>query len=194
MAHHDPRLRISHLSSLPQGWLGKNHALWCGAGIASGELLLFTDADIIMEPTTLSRAVNLFLAERLDHLASEAALQFAVNDTSTVRVAIDGLRSSTTWQRATTAQRWWREMPMDGTVDGVVMAAIADLVWQLPNGDLAVADWKTDSGTAEILTDNYTGQLNAYARLLESATGLTVSERIIVAVHPRTSIVTEVTL
>lgn len=69
IAHHDPRLQISHLHSLPQGWLGKNHALWCGAKIASGELLLFTDADIIMEPTTLSRAVNLFLAERLDHLA-----------------------------------------------------------------------------------------------------------------------------
>jgi len=69
MAQHDPRLQISHLRSLPQGWLGKNHALWCGAKIASGDLLLFTDADIIMEPTTLSRAVNLFLAERLDHLA-----------------------------------------------------------------------------------------------------------------------------
>jgi len=74
MAHNVPRLRIIHLSSLPAGWLGKNHALWCGAGTASGQLLLFTDADIVMEPSTLSRAVNLFLAERLDHLALSPAL------------------------------------------------------------------------------------------------------------------------
>ncbi|HZV81511.1 MAG TPA: glycosyltransferase family 2 protein [Geobacteraceae bacterium] len=65
----DPRLQVIHVSSLPQGWLGKNHALWRGAGAASGDLLLFTDADIVMEPTVLSRAVQLLLAEHLDHLA-----------------------------------------------------------------------------------------------------------------------------
>lgn len=69
MATVDTRLQVIHLDSLPQGWLGKNHALWRGAGAASGELLLFTDADIVMEPTVLSRAVQLLLAERLDHLA-----------------------------------------------------------------------------------------------------------------------------
>jgi len=65
----DPRLRVIHVGELPSGWLGKNHALWRGAGEASGKLLLFTDADIIMEPTVLSRAVAVLDEESLDHLA-----------------------------------------------------------------------------------------------------------------------------
>jgi len=69
MAAADPRLRVIHLQSLPQGWLGKNHALWRGAGVATGELLLFSDADILMERTVLSRAVAMLQEERLDHLA-----------------------------------------------------------------------------------------------------------------------------
>jgi len=69
MAAVEPRLQVIHVNILPPGWLGKNHALWCGAGAASGELLLFTDADIVMEPTALNRAVNMLLGERIDHLA-----------------------------------------------------------------------------------------------------------------------------
>ena len=69
MAAASGMLRVIHLTELPPGWLGKNHALWSGARAASGELLLFTDADIVMEPTVLTRAVRLLLEERLDHLA-----------------------------------------------------------------------------------------------------------------------------
>ena len=69
MAAAAPRLQVVQVTDLPAGWLGKNHALWRGAGRASGELLLFTDADIVMEPTVLSRAVRFLLENRLDHLA-----------------------------------------------------------------------------------------------------------------------------
>ena len=69
MAVSDPRLRVIHTSALPAGWLGKNYALWCGAGVASGELLLFTDADIVMESSTLNRAVQLLLSGRIDFLS-----------------------------------------------------------------------------------------------------------------------------
>jgi hypothetical protein len=62
------RLRALHLSELPAGWLGKNHALERGAEVATGELLLFTDADVVMAPSTSSRAVALLERERLDHL------------------------------------------------------------------------------------------------------------------------------
>ena len=63
-----PQLRVFHLTELPLGWLGKNHALHYGAQQASGEILLFTDADIVMQPSVIRRAVHYLLAENLDHL------------------------------------------------------------------------------------------------------------------------------
>lgn len=68
MAATDFRLTVIHLDFLPAGWLGKNHALKIGAERASGEVLLFTDADILMLPGTLARAVSLMREQDLDHL------------------------------------------------------------------------------------------------------------------------------
>lgn len=68
------RLKVIQIEALPPGWLGKNHALWAGSQLASGELLLFTDADIFMEPTVLSRAVNFLNENRLDHLAATPSM------------------------------------------------------------------------------------------------------------------------
>jgi glycosyltransferase involved in cell wall biosynthesis len=62
------QLEIVTISELPHGWLGKNHALHFGAQRAKGELLLFTDADIIFDPTSLSRAVTYYRQAQLDHL------------------------------------------------------------------------------------------------------------------------------
>jgi len=70
MATADPRLRIVHVRELPPGWLGKNHALWLGAEKATGEFLLFTDADVVMAPSILRRAVGALVADRLDHLTA----------------------------------------------------------------------------------------------------------------------------
>lgn len=64
----DPRLRVLRVERLPAGWLGKPHALACGARAARGELLLFTDADVVFAPTTLRRAVRALEDGRLDHL------------------------------------------------------------------------------------------------------------------------------
>lgn len=63
-----PILRVIHIDTLPPGWLGKNHALYTGARQASGDFLLFTDADIHFHPTALRRAVNYIEQNRLDHL------------------------------------------------------------------------------------------------------------------------------
>ena len=65
-----PQLNVVHLTELPAGWLGKNHAMQLGADRSHGEWLLFTDADIVFEPTTLRRAVSYALANRIDHLAA----------------------------------------------------------------------------------------------------------------------------
>ena len=62
------RLRIIHVSSLPPNWLGKAHAMWTGAKHASGEWLLFTDADVRFRPDTLTRTLAYASAQCADHL------------------------------------------------------------------------------------------------------------------------------
>lgn len=64
-----PGLQIYDISELPEGWLGKNHALQYGAERARGEYLLFTDADIIMEKSSLARAMHHMLENKLDHMS-----------------------------------------------------------------------------------------------------------------------------
>ncbi len=75
LAAKDARLRVENISELPAGWLGKNYALHHGAERASGDLLLFTDADVVMNPSAVSRAVHYLQANRLDHLAVMPAVR-----------------------------------------------------------------------------------------------------------------------
>ncbi|MBT8347226.1 MAG: glycosyltransferase [Desulfofustis sp.] len=64
-----PQIHRLDIEKLPEGWLGKPHALQRGAKVASGDYLLFTDADVMLEPTTISRALAAMKERRLDHLA-----------------------------------------------------------------------------------------------------------------------------
>ena len=75
MAVSHPRLNVIHIDTLPAGWLGKNNALWVGSKQAAGDYLLFTDADIIMEPTIVTRAVTYMERHHLDHLAATPSIQ-----------------------------------------------------------------------------------------------------------------------
>lgn len=70
LAAANPVLRVEHVSVLSDGWIGKNHALHRGAARATGEWILFTDADIHFEPAVLRRAVAHARAQTLDHLAA----------------------------------------------------------------------------------------------------------------------------
>ena len=61
-------LRVIHHTELPAGWLGKTHAMWTAANEASGEWLLFTDADVLFKPESLRRALAYAEAEPADHV------------------------------------------------------------------------------------------------------------------------------
>ncbi len=62
------RLRVIHIDTLPTGWLGKTHAMWIAAKQASGDWLLFTDADVLFKPDALRRALAYAESEHADHV------------------------------------------------------------------------------------------------------------------------------
>lgn len=51
------RLRVMESGGVPDGWTGKNHAAWLGARAATGEWLLFTDADTVHRAGSAARAL-----------------------------------------------------------------------------------------------------------------------------------------
>src|SRR3979411_2781229 len=53
-----PGVRVVDAAPLLQGWTGKNNAVTCGARVANGEWLLFTDADTVHLPGSLARSLD----------------------------------------------------------------------------------------------------------------------------------------
>jgi glycosyltransferase involved in cell wall biosynthesis len=64
----DARLTVLDVRELPAGWLGKTHAMWRAGEVATGEWLLFSDADVVHTRQSLGRAVHYAVSERADHL------------------------------------------------------------------------------------------------------------------------------
>lgn len=60
--------RVLHIEELPEGWLGKNHAMHAASECANGELLLFTDGDVVHESGALAAAVLHLQKHRLQHV------------------------------------------------------------------------------------------------------------------------------
>lgn len=56
----DSRLKIIDIKELPEGWIGKNHALQKAYEASSGEWLVFTDADVIFDNPQTLRVVTAF--------------------------------------------------------------------------------------------------------------------------------------
>lgn len=68
LSQSNPGLKVVHIENLPPGWLGKNHALHEGARQAGGAYILFTDADVVMKPSVLRRAIAFMQSQGIDHL------------------------------------------------------------------------------------------------------------------------------
>jgi hypothetical protein len=62
------RLQIIHVSELPPGWMGKTHAMWTAGKQATGDWLLFTDADVLFKPDSLRRVAAYAEVEKADHV------------------------------------------------------------------------------------------------------------------------------
>ena len=68
LAARDRRVRIIRVSDLPEGWLGKVHALHVGTRDATGEWILYTDADVHFDGAALRKAVAVAMEKEADHL------------------------------------------------------------------------------------------------------------------------------
>jgi glycosyltransferase involved in cell wall biosynthesis len=65
----EKRLLLLQQKKLPPGWIAKCYAVELGQGRASGDWILFTDADVLHGRRAIFNAVATMERERLDHLA-----------------------------------------------------------------------------------------------------------------------------
>jgi hypothetical protein len=70
LAARDSRVTAVHVDRLPEGWLGKVHALQRALPVARGEWLLLSDADVHYAPGTLRKAIAHAVERGFDHLTA----------------------------------------------------------------------------------------------------------------------------
>ncbi len=76
MAREDARIQVKRVDVLPEGWLGKCHACHVGAGAATGDWILFTDADCWLKPDVIARAVQRAERDGADHVTLSPGTAF----------------------------------------------------------------------------------------------------------------------
>jgi len=69
LASEEPRIKVISIEELPPEWTGKTHAMYKAAQEASGDVLLFTDADAFLDPRAISHVLRFFKARNLDMLS-----------------------------------------------------------------------------------------------------------------------------
>lgn len=65
----DERLRVMPGRPLPAGWLGKPSAVWHGQSLASGDVLLFIDADVKLHRSAVSQCMEAMEERGLDMIS-----------------------------------------------------------------------------------------------------------------------------
>jgi len=74
LAAEDSRLQVKRVTALPEGWLGKCHACHLGASAATGDWILFTDADCWLQPDVIARALRIAARDTADHITLVSGL------------------------------------------------------------------------------------------------------------------------
>ena len=63
------RWKYVQIHELPEGWLGKTHALHQGSRLATGEYFIFSDADVVFSKDCTRKASLIASQNRIDHLS-----------------------------------------------------------------------------------------------------------------------------
>jgi len=69
-SEHPYRLRAIHIAELPEGWLGKTHAMALAARQAPTDYLLFTDGDVLFRSDAIRLSLANAVATQADHLVT----------------------------------------------------------------------------------------------------------------------------
>ena len=69
IASSDSRVKVLHDPPMQEGWLGKCNAMQYGAAEATGDYLLFSDADIMHHPSCFATVLAILQQENLDFLS-----------------------------------------------------------------------------------------------------------------------------
>ncbi len=69
LAEANPQIKVLNITQLPKGWLGKVHACHQGMQIASGDWILFSDADVHYGKLALKKAIVHVQKNQLDFLS-----------------------------------------------------------------------------------------------------------------------------
>jgi glycosyltransferase involved in cell wall biosynthesis len=69
LAEEDSRITVVENPPLEAGWLGKPNAMNHGIALASDELILFTDADVVHCPTSFATGITILQKQGLDFLS-----------------------------------------------------------------------------------------------------------------------------
>jgi ATP-dependent helicase/nuclease subunit A len=128
--------------------------------------------------------VDLATGEGLDATARAQALAEAVPAReSEIRELVASVLASPTVRGATAdGARYWREVPVAATVDGVLVEGFVDLLIE-DGGGFTVVDYKTDAARDDDLdtvVQRYTPQGAAYALVLEQLLGRPVTRCVFV--------------
>ena len=108
-------------------------------------------------------------------------------DASRIITLVQNAARSPFVTKALTSGRLWRELPLGASVDGVVISGVIDLLYEAPDGTLAIADFKTDvvgdEMEARATAGAYEAPGGAYALALEAVTGRPVSSVSFIFAH-----------
>ena len=74
LAKEDARIQVKRVDVLPDGWLGKCYACHVGASAATGDWILFTDADCWLKPDVIARALRVAERDGADHVTLTSGL------------------------------------------------------------------------------------------------------------------------
>ena len=96
LSQENAHLKVLKAADLPEDWLGKPFALHQAFKIAQGEYLLFTDADLVFQSTTLNTAVHVMRERELDLLTLMPQAEFGSFWERAVQPVIFGFIASLT--------------------------------------------------------------------------------------------------